>query len=30
MGDKELDGVTIMLSDDNFGKVRSLPDEKMQ
>ena len=30
MGDKELDGVTLMLSDDNFGNVRSLPDEKMR
>jgi hypothetical protein len=30
MGDKELDGVTLMLCDDNFGNVRSLPDEKMR
>jgi hypothetical protein len=30
MGDKELDGVTLMLCDDNFGNVRSLPNEKMR
>jgi len=30
IGDKELEGVTIMLSDDNFGNLRSLPDKKMR
>ena len=30
MNDPELEGVTLMLSDDNFGNLRSLPTEKMQ
>lgn len=30
MGDPELDGVTLMLSDDNFGNLRSLPTEEMK
>lgn len=30
LGDKELDGVTVMLSDDNFGNLRCVPTEKMQ
>lgn len=30
MDDPELDGVTIMLSDNNFGYTRTLPDEKMR
>ncbi|HEX3023096.1 MAG TPA: glycosyl hydrolase 115 family protein [Lachnospiraceae bacterium] len=30
IGDPELDGVTLMLCDDNFGNVRSLPDERMR
>lgn len=29
MGDKELDGVTLMLSDDNFGNLRSVPTDEM-
>lgn len=29
MGDPELDGVTIMLCDDNFGNVRSMPTKEM-
>ena len=29
MGDPVLDGVTLMLSDDNFGNLRSLPTEEM-
>ena len=29
-GDPELDGVILMLCDDNHGYVRSLPDEKMR
>lgn len=30
LGEKELDGVTIMLSDDNFGNLRCVPTEQMQ
>ena len=30
MGDPELEGVTLMLSDDNFGNLRSLPTPQMQ
>ena len=30
MGDPELDGVTLMLSDDNFGNLRSLPTPEMK
>jgi hypothetical protein len=30
IGDDELDKVTLMLCDDNFGNVRSLPDRKMR
>ncbi|MGZ7441246.1 glycosyl hydrolase 115 family protein [Paenibacillus sp. TH7-28] len=30
IGDPELDGVTLMLSDDNFGNLRSVPTEKMR
>ncbi|AET60998.1 alpha-glucuronidase Gh115A [Paenibacillus terrae HPL-003] len=30
MGDPELDGVTLMLSDDNFGNLRSVPTEEMR
>lgn len=29
-GDPELEGVTLMLSDDNFGNLRSLPNGNMQ
>lgn len=30
MGDKELDGVTLMLCDDNFGNLRTVPTEEMR
>ncbi|MCR5356048.1 MAG: glycosyl hydrolase 115 family protein [Lachnospiraceae bacterium] len=30
MGDPELDGVTLMLCDDNFGNLRTLPTEQMR
>ncbi len=30
MGDPELDGVTLMLSDNNHGSTRTLPSEKMR
>lgn len=30
MGDPELDGVTLMLSDNNFGSTRTLPSETMR
>ena len=30
MDDPELDGVTLMLTDDNFGNLRSLPTEEMK
>lgn len=30
MGDPELDGVTLMLTDDNFGNLRSLPTPAMR
>lgn len=30
MGDPELEGVTLMLSDDNFGNLRSLPTPEMR
>lgn len=30
MGDKELDDVTLMLSDDNFGNLRSVPTDEMR
>lgn len=30
MGAKELDGVTLMLCDDNFGNLRTIPTRKMQ
>ncbi len=30
MGDPVLDGVTLMLSDDNFGNLRSLPTKEMR
>lgn len=30
MGDPELDGVTLMLTDDNFGNLRSLPTQEMK
>ncbi len=30
MGDPELDGVTLMLCDDNYGNLRTLPTEEMQ
>lgn len=30
LGEKELDGVTIMLSDDNFGNLRCVPTKQMQ
>ncbi|MFE6076566.1 glycosyl hydrolase 115 family protein [Paenibacillus sp. NPDC057886] len=30
IGDPELDGVTLMLSDDNFGNLRSVPNEEMR
>lgn len=30
MGDPELEGVTLMLSDDNFGNLRSVPTEEMR
>ena len=30
MGDPELDGVTLMLSDNNFGSTRTLPSEEMR
>ncbi len=30
MGDPELEGVTLMLSDDNFGNLRALPTPEMQ
>jgi hypothetical protein len=29
IGDKELDGVTLMLGDDNFGNLRSVPTQEM-
>ncbi|MCQ2422486.1 MAG: glycosyl hydrolase 115 family protein [Lachnospiraceae bacterium] len=29
MGDPELEGVTLMLCDDNFGNLRTLPNEQM-
>lgn len=30
IGDKELEGITLMLSDNNFGSTRTLPSEKMR
>ncbi|MCQ2481944.1 MAG: glycosyl hydrolase 115 family protein [Clostridia bacterium] len=30
MGDPELDGVTLMLCDDNYGNLRTLPTEEMR
>lgn len=30
MGDPELEGVTLMLSDDNFGNLRSVPTDEMR
>ena len=30
MGDKELEGVTLMLCDDNHGNLRTVPNEKMR
>lgn len=30
MGDPELEGVTLMLCDDNFGNLRTVPTEKMR
>lgn len=30
IGDKELDGVTLMLGDDNFGNLRGVPTEQMK
>ncbi len=30
IGDKELEGITLMLSDNNFGSTRTLPSEEMR
>ena len=30
INDKELEGVTLMLTDDNFGNLRTVPDEEMR